>query len=118
MRAVIKAMDFDPEPATLPADPARLHLLVQLLVGPSDGPGAESFQVTVCSPEWLAVRCREVDGIYDPRHHLVVNLEFFDKRKLRQWFEGKVQKVEAPEWAGIGERLSRIGYWEFEDYQP
>lgn len=118
MRAVIKGMYFDPEPATLPADPAHFNLLVQLMIGPSDGPGVESFQVTVCTPEWLAVRCREVDGIYDPRHHLVVNLESFDKRKLRQWFESRVQKVEAPDWHGVGERLSRIGYWEFEDYRP
>ncbi|MDX6241190.1 MAG: hypothetical protein QOG10_6014 [Kribbellaceae bacterium] len=32
------------------------------------------------SPEWLAARCREV-GRYDGRHHLVVNVENFDKRE-------------------------------------
>ena len=32
-------MDLDPDPATLPADPARFEVLVQLLIGPADGRG-------------------------------------------------------------------------------
>ena len=30
--------------------------------------------MVVCSPQWLAARCREV-GLYDARHHLVVDVE-------------------------------------------
>jgi len=116
VRAVIKAMDLDPNPATLYADPARFEVSVQLLIGPADGPGEESFQVTVCTPEWLAAKCRETDGIYDPRHHLIMNLDLFDKGKFRQWFESRVAKVEAPDWAGVREHLSRFGYWELENY--
>jgi|GEM_PF-5301075 len=63
-----------------------------------------------CAPEWLATKCRETDGICDPQHHLIVNLDVFDKSKLRQWFESLVAKVEAPDWAGVGEDLSRFGY--------
>ena len=103
-------MDLDPNPATLSADPARFEVLVQLPIGPADGPGEESFQVTVCTPEWLATKFRETDGICDPQHHLTVNLDVFDKSKLRQWFESLVAKVEAPDWAGVGEDLSRFGY--------
>jgi len=79
VRAAIKAMDLDPDPATLPADPARFEVLVPLLIGPAVGLGKESPQVTACTPEWLAARCRETNGIYDPRHHLIVNLDLFDK---------------------------------------
>lgn len=82
MRAVIKAMDLDPNPATLSADPARFEVMVQLLIGLADGPGEKSFQVTVRTPEWLAAKRREANGICDPRHHLIVNLHLFDKGKL------------------------------------
>ena len=38
------------------------------------GRGEESFDITVCSPEWLAAACSQV-GLYDARHHLVINVE-------------------------------------------
>jgi hypothetical protein len=79
--------------------------------------GEESFDVTVCSPEWLAQACRRVGGIYNPRHHLVVNLADFDARALEKWLSARVQEVQADTWSEIGERLGRLGYWEFEDYR-
>jgi len=83
--------------------------------GQPDNVGNESFDVTVCSPEWLASRCREI-GIYDARHHLVVNTADFDERKLREWLGSRVRAIQADTWSEIGERLGRLGYWEFEDY--
>jgi immunity protein 8 of polymorphic toxin system len=29
----------------------------------------------------------------------------------------RVQEVEADTWSELGERLGRLGYWEFEDYR-
>jgi hypothetical protein len=89
-----------------------------MIVGPPDTPGEESFDITVCTPEWLGERCRADGGIYSPRHHLVVTMEEFDKRSLRAWLEARVRDVEAPTWLDIGERLGRLAYWEFEDYTP
>jgi hypothetical protein len=117
MRAVVKSLDPEPDPSTLGADPAEFSLLARMIVGPPDTPGEESFDVTVCSPEWLAQACRRVGGIYNTRHHLVVNVDDFDKRALERWLAARVQEVEAESWAEIGERLGRLGYWEFEDYQ-
>ena len=88
-----------------------------MIVGPPDTPAEESFDVTVCTPEWLAAACRRVGGIYNARHHLVVNMDQFDQRKLRAWLSARVQDVEAGKWSEIGERLGRLGYWEFEDYR-
>jgi tRNA A37 N6-isopentenylltransferase MiaA len=88
-----------------------------MLIGPPDSPGEESFDVRVCSPQWLAARCREV-GLYDARPHLVVNVEQFAKRQLRTWLESRVSSVQADTWREIGERLGDLGHWEFEDYQP
>src|SRR5262249_49100243 len=113
MRAQLKSLDLDPDPATLPGDAAEFALRARM----SDGPGEESFDITVCSPEWLAQACRKVGGIYSPRHHLVVDFEGFDERALHAWLAARVQEVQANTWPEVGERVSRLGYWEFEDYR-
>ena len=118
MRAQLKFLELEPEPSSLPGDPAAFSLLARMIVGPPDAPGEESFDVTVCTPEWLAARCRAQGGLYDPRHHLVVTLDTFDKETLRAWLEARVRAVEAPTWGEVGGRLGRLGYWEFEDYTP
>ena len=118
MRAVLKSLDLEPDPSTLPDDPAEFSLLARMIVGPPDTPGEESFDVTVCTPEWLAKSCRQVGGIYNARHHLVVNFDEFDQRALRAWLAARVQEVTSDTWAEIGERLGRLGHWEFEDYTP
>lgn len=118
MRATLKSLHLDPDPATLPEDPAAFSLVARMLVGPADGPGEESFDVTVCTPEWLADACGKVGGIYDARHHLVVNVHDFDKRALHAWLAARVQDVEANTWGELGQRLSRLVHWEFEDYRP
>jgi pimeloyl-ACP methyl ester carboxylesterase len=69
VRAKLKSLDFDPDPVTLPGDPAEFSFLARLIVGPPDSPGEESFDITVCTPEWLAQACNRVGGIYDPPHH-------------------------------------------------
>ena len=88
-----------------------------MYVGRPDSPGLESFDITVCSPEWLAQACRQDGGIYNPRHHLVVTLDDFDVRAFEEWLSARVHEVQADSWAEIGERLGRLGYWEFEDYR-
>ncbi len=115
MRAVLKSLDLEPDPSTLPDDHAEYALLAHMIVGPPDTPGEESFDVTVCTPEWLAKACCQVGDIYNARHHLVVNFDEFDQRALRAWLSARVQEVDADTLVEIGERLGRLGYWEFED---
>jgi hypothetical protein len=117
VRAELKHLRFDPDPATLPAEPKSFSFVARLLAGPADSAGEESFDVVICSPQWLAARCREV-GLYDARHHLVVNVDQFDRRQLHTWLETRVSSVQAETWREIAERLGRLGSWEFEDYRP
>lgn len=117
MRAVLKSVDLNPDPSNLPGDPSKFAFRARMIVGSPTTPGEESFDVTVCSPEWLAKACREVGGIYNARHHLVVISVDFDVRALRAWRAARVQEVEANTWSEIGERLARMDYWEFEDYR-
>ena len=118
MHAVLKSLDLEPDPSNLPGDPAAFSLLARMIVGLPDTLGEESFDITVCTPEWLAMTCRQVGGIYNPRHHLVVDFEDFDARALRSWLAARVQEVQGESWAEIAERLGRLGHWEFEDYRP
>ncbi|MGH3502080.1 MAG: hypothetical protein ACRDQA_14525 [Nocardioidaceae bacterium] len=67
MRAVLKGLDLDPDPSTLPEDPAEFSLLARMIVGPPDSPGEESFDVTV-------------------------NLDQFDRRTLHAWLSASVQR--------------------------
>jgi hypothetical protein len=46
--------------------------LVQMLAGPLDEEGQESFQSEVCTPGWLAERI-EHDGPTNGRHYVIVN---------------------------------------------
>jgi hypothetical protein len=117
VRAVLRNLIFSPDPRTLPGDPAGFAFGVQLLVGPADGPGEESFELTVCSPEWLAVRCGSgelVNGL----HHVIVGWDTYDERILRDWLEAHVHAVEAATWDGIASQLCLLGGWEFESYRP
>ena len=118
MRAQLKSLSLEPDPSSLSGDPVEFSFLARMIVGPRDMPGEESFDITVCSPEWLAAQCRAQGGLYDPRHHLVVTLDIFDRRTLHTWLEARVGAVEASTWPEVGERLGRLGFWEFEDYTP
>lgn len=116
MQPVLKSLDLEPDPRTLPDDPAEFSLRARMLVGPADGQGEESFDVTVCTPEWLSQAA--AGGFYDARHHVVVNLDDFDKNRLDTWLTQRVNSVRADTWREIGERLGRLGHWEFEDCRP
>ncbi|GAA1941060.1 Imm8 family immunity protein [Agromyces allii] len=118
MRATLRSLAFEPDPASLSAEPTEFSLHARFIVGPTDGPGDESFDITVCTPEWLARACSAAGGIYDARHHVVVNLDEFDKRAVHDWLALRVECVEGDTWAEIAERLGRLGHWEFEDYRP
>ena len=114
MRAEVRSIWLDPHPSMLSADPAGFAFGARLLVGPVDAAGEESLDLTICSPEWLA---RKAGGDpYSGRHHVVVNVDSFDVAHLESWLREQVHSVAADTWAEVGQRLSRLGYWEFEDY--
>jgi hypothetical protein len=116
MRAGLLQIVFDPDPRTLPRDAAGFAFGARLMIGRQGGPGEESFDLTVCSPEWLAERCRNGEPI-NGLHHVIVDWESFDKRVLRRWLQDRVDAVGAATWQGIADRLGRIGWWEFGGYR-
>ena len=115
MRAAVKDfLTFDFDRSAPLSNPSDAGFLVQMLVGPADGPGEESFQVMVCTPAWLE---RYVDriGPLIGRHYLIV--QDFDWPRVRTFLQQAVETCEAELWHDLAEQIGRIGKWEFEDYR-
>ncbi|MBA3874361.1 MAG: immunity 8 family protein [Anaerolineae bacterium] len=97
-----------------PDDPESFGFSLQLLIGPKDQVGEESFQVTVCTPQWLSQQFPH-DQIVIGCHYLIVfeyNLDRLINRisLILQLYSGET-------WQEVAMKISRIAYWEFEDYK-
>lgn len=118
MRAVIRRFEGvgREEPGTyISPSPDDDAFLLRMLVGPADGPGEESFDVLVCTAAWLAGTVAR-EGPQIGRHQLVV--EKLDLEQAEQFLRRQIERLDASTWEGLAERIGRLGYWEFEDYQP
>ena len=98
-----------------PKDPTAFGVLVQILVGPRDEVGEESFDVVVCSPKWLEAQL-EAGEVRSVRHHLMT-LQY-DWPEIEGAMRKLVDECEAETWAEVALKLGRLGRWEFEDYTP
>jgi hypothetical protein len=94
-----------------PNEAYALH--VRLMVGPHGEDGEESFDLTLCSTAWLRQLAQD-ERIFDPRHHLI--LERFDWPTVEEYLVQRVARCEAESWPEVAEKVSRLAYWEFEDY--
>jgi hypothetical protein len=116
MRADVRSLFLEPDPRTLSEDPAEFAFLVSLSVGPSDGPGEETFGVQVCTPEWLVRRCNE-EAFVDVRHTIVTTIAGYSEAGLRSYLTRRVEQATGETWHEVAEKVARLGYWEFEDYR-
>lgn len=115
MRAAVRHIGGDDfrDLSSWQPESAEWSLLVRILAGPADGPGEESFDITVCSVEWLASLVRR-HGLVDGRHHLI--LDRFDWPTLKSYIERRVHQCTGDDWDEVSAKLARLGLWEFEDY--
>lgn len=117
MRAAIRhivTMDDEPLEMAKIDNPNNAGHWVRILAGPAGGLGEESFDVNVCTPDWLRDEV-ERTGPMVGRHLLIVGR--WDAEKIRLVITGLVARVEGLDWQAVAEQLGRIGYWEFEDYR-
>ena len=115
MKAEVKRLhspDVD-DLATWTPDSSEFAILLQIFAAPEDSLGEESFDVTICSPSWLARRAKE-EYIVDARHHLVVI--DYDYSRIATYVSNYVLRCDGSTWAEVAGKLSRLGRWEFEDY--
>ena len=89
--------------------------LLQVTVGPSDTTGEDSFDVVVCTPDWLKHRYKVTD-IISSRHHLIV-FEY-DYLRLSSFLEKYIAACSGDTWEDIAMKLGRLARWEYEDFKP
>lgn len=114
MKAELKRLhspDADLSGGSLPAD----ALFVQLMIGPADSPGEESFDVMVCTPQ---SRQSVVDpGDPESESYLVV-VDRIDAGLIQEYVQDYLQDLEAPTWQELAQEIGKLGKWEFQDYVP
>lgn len=118
VKAVLRALDSPDAPGLDPAqyrpqDPECFALPVTAIVGPKDGPGEETFDFLVCTPQWLAAVADDRGHIWG-RHHLVLPRWSYDA--VLQAISRLCERAEGADWHNVADLLGRYGRWEFEDY--
>jgi hypothetical protein len=110
----IFSVEMDELELHVPLDTQNFSAVVRVMVGPRDGDGEESFDINVCSPEWLKERV-ELDGFALGLHRLFI--ESYDPARIRKLITKFVEKYSGESWQELGLKLSRIAYWEFQDHR-
>lgn len=98
-----------------PDDPDCFGLYIRLMVGFKGGKGAESFDLLVCTPSWISAQYAGEGWVWG-RHMLIV-LEY-DFGLIRKVIESYIERCSGSDWQEVATKVSAIGAWEFEDYQP
>lgn len=98
-----------------PPEAADFGVNVTVLLRPAGGEGEESFQLTVCTPAWLAENVAMPKGFAFVRDHPVV--ERWDEQLVRRAIQDVCLRNEGSDWHDVATKLSRYAYWEFEDYR-
>ncbi|MFN9303365.1 MAG: immunity 8 family protein [Candidatus Kapaibacterium sp.] len=96
-----------------PVDPDNFGFLVRLIIGEEKLGGEESFDVMICTPQWLISNHSKSDIIIG-RHHLIV-FEY-NYERIHSKLKSLIEEIELKTWDEIGLGVGRIGKWEFEDY--
>jgi hypothetical protein len=87
--------------------------LLQIIAGPADDEGEESFDVELCTPKWISNTYTENDLIVG--RHMMIVLRY-DFRLIEKNIRQLVSECEGNNWNEVANKLGRIGRWEFEDY--
>ena len=89
--------------------------LLQVMIGVKGMDGEESFDMIVCTPEWLKVQMSCNDLILGLHYVFVKEYDF---NRIKQKIEDYVRGINGENWNEIAQKLSFLGKWEFEDYKP
>lgn len=99
----------------IPLEADNFGFNIRLIVGEKDLGGEESVDIFLCTPKWLQNNHLKSDIII-ARHYMIV-FEFNYERIFNK-LKKIINSMIGDNWEQIGVQLSRIGMWEFDDYQP
>lgn len=98
----------------IPEDKESFMFLIRIMVGANDEKGEESFDIEVCTPKWLMDN-HNLGEVILGKHKLIV-FEF-DMHRILEKVKKLFENCSGEDWNEIAIKLSRIGHWEFENYQ-
>lgn len=97
----------------VPPDAKTFSVFVQAMIGPEGEDAEESFDFTVCSPEWI--RRRTEDGPVIGAHHIIVARLYYDE--LTDTIREFCSRCEGDTWKDVAMQLAQLGHWEFAGYR-
>jgi hypothetical protein len=100
--------DLDPIQNWVPDDPYDVDFWMNFTIGP-DTKGGDNFQVHIVTPNNLQDK--------DSDKHAIVVKEYEFSSVLKA-VENMLDQSQGENWSEISEKLSKLMYWEFEDYKP
>ncbi len=98
----------------VPEDEDCFGFLLTAMIGAPGEKGEEAFDIMVCSPMWI-LRNRKPSDILVGRHYLI--MQEYNFERLVSFIQKFCRSCSGNTWAEIANKLSRLGRWEFEDYQ-
>jgi len=101
----------DLDDGEVPADPSRVCIAMQALIGPRGARGEESFAFTVVTEESLAQLGRPRWG----RGLLIV--DSFSWEGIKVAVEKLLRHCSGGTWSEVANSINRFLQWEFDEYQ-
>jgi hypothetical protein len=88
---------------------------LEMTIGTKGEVGEEIFGVTICTPKSFTDEFTNSDVIIPIHRVFVFRYDFHQiKTKLKHFVETR----SGNNWHEIALKISKVAYWEFEDYQP
>jgi hypothetical protein len=86
---------------------------LQIIAGIKGKEGGDSFDIFVCTPQWLIKNYKKEDILFG-RHRLIMFQYNYESllNKINQYIE----MLEEDSWDKLAEKINLIGRWEFFDY--
>ncbi|QIS06580.1 hypothetical protein F5X71_33590 [Nocardia brasiliensis] len=76
------------------------------MVGPRYGPGEESFDILVCTADWLAAEAKR--GVPVSGRHALI-MERIDLDVVERYVRDFVAQFDEPTWGELAEKIGRLG---------
>ena len=119
MRAALKRMYSNELDVGLkeyrPANPENFGISIRLEAGLVGSDAADSFDLFVCTPNWIKEQCTEEGAVWG-RHMLL--MPEYDYDLMLRAVTREMDACQGKDWHEVANKLARFAAWEFEDYRP